>query len=283
MTHSSGISYEFMHGRLMNWRTWSNQSLRNRGIRKTLEERSEVSKAYRVPLVFDPETSWTYGYGIDWAGCMVERVSGMTLEQYMRKNIWEPLGMKDTTFHPIDYPHLKDRIAGMTERNGEGKLNLQASTKSPIGGVRDSGGGGLAGTANDYIKVLISLLKDEKLLKRGTVDYMFQPHLKDPQHLRKMHANPAAYGLAGNITPGTRVDFGLGGILNQEPMETGRSAGGMQWGGFPNLFWWMNPKDGICGCYFSQLVPPGDVESFEMYKKFETAVNNTFKKDSGKI
>lgn len=193
--------------------------------------------------------------------------------------------MKDTSFHPADFPHLKDRIAGMTMRDGEGKLVPQTdeSSRGPIGGVRDPGGAGLASTANDYIKVLISLLKDEKLLKRATIDKMFQPHLKDPTFLRKIHANPLSYGLAGNIEQGTKVDFGLGGIINQEPIASGRSAGSMQWGGLPNLFWWMNPKDGICGCYFSQLLPAGDPQSFDMYTKFETAVNSTFKKDKGKL
>lgn len=236
--------------------------------------------------MFDPETRWSYSYGIDWAGCAVERASGMTLEDFMRKHIFLPLDMLDTTFEPLKYPHLSARIAGMSVRDEDEKLVPQeeTSTTSPIGGVRHAGGGGLASTASDYIKVLISLLKnDEKLLKRETVKYMFQPHLKDPQHLRKIHANPAAYGLAGNIPPGLKVDFGLGGILNQEQLPSGRSAGGMQWGGYPNLFWWINPKDGICGCYFSQLVPTGDVQSFEMYKTFETSVNSTFKRDQGKL
>ena len=53
---------------------------------------------------------------------------------------------------------------------------------------------------------------------------------------------------------------------------TGRSAGGMQWGGLPNLFWWISPKDGVCGCYFGQILPPGDPLSFELYGEFEKAV-----------
>lgn len=275
-----------MHAKLLSWRQWNNQDLRSRGIKKSHQDRTEVSHAYHVPLVFDPETSWTYGYGIDWAGLAVERASSLTLEDFMKKYIFTPLSMNDTTFEPLNYPHLTSRIAGMTVRDDEDKLvpQHQTSTTSPIGGVRHAGGGGLASTANDYIKVLISLLaNDSKLLQPKTVNYMFQPHLADPRHLQKMHANPEAFGLAGNIPPGLKVDFGLGGILNLEKMPTGRSPGGMQWGGYPNLFWWMNPKDGICGCYFSQLVPPGDVESFEMYKRFETAVNSTFKKEVGRL
>lgn len=267
-----------MHARLLSWRQWKNRDLRKRGLKKTHEDRTEVSKAYRVPLVFDPETSWTYGYGIDWAGLAVERASESTLEDFMRKHIFGPLDMRDTTFEPVQHPHLMDRMAGMYVRDPDGKLLSQEQTAvtSPIGGVRHAGGGGLASTANDYMKVLVSLLRnDEKLLTKNSVRSMFTPQLRDPRHLQKMHANPEAFGLAGNIPSGTKVDFGLGGILNLERLPTGRSAGSMQWGGYPNLFWWINPQDGICGCYFSQLVPPGDEASFDMYKKFEAAVNST--------
>lgn len=285
LTHSSGISYEFMHARLLAWRVWKNKDLRERGIKKTHEDRTEVSHAYRVPLVFDPETSWTYGYGIDWAGLAVERATNSTLEDYMRKHIFQPLNMHDTTFEPAKYLHLTSRIAGMIVRDDEGKLipQEQTNTSSPIGGVRHAGGGGLASTPQDYIKVLISLLRnDSVLLKPSTIDLMFTPQLNDSSHLQKMHTNPEAFGLAGNIPAGTKVDFGLGGILNLEEMRnTHRKAGGMQWGGYPNLFWWINRQEGICGCYFTQLVPSGDPEAFGMYVEFEKAVNKTFGKVEG--
>ncbi|KXT09303.1 hypothetical protein AC579_2854 [Pseudocercospora musae] len=280
LTHSSGISYEFMHARLLSWRQWNNKDLRSRGIKKSHKDRTEVSHAYRVPLVFDPETSWTYGYGIDWAGLCVERATNSTLEDFMRKHIFLPLNMNDTTFEPAKFPHLAKRMAGMTVRDENNKLVPQTSSTSPIDRIRHAGGGGLASTPQDYIKVLISLLRNDSILLNhpSTVaNQMFTPQLKDPSHLRKMHANPEAFGLAGNIPAGTKVDFGLGGILNLEEMRnTKRKGGGMQWGGYPNLFWWINREEGICGCYFTQLVPPGDEEAFGMYIEFEKALNRRF-------
>jgi len=145
--------------------------------------------------------------------------------------------------------------------------------------VKESGGGGAFSTANDYIKFLIAVLKNDELLfkSRQTVSSMISPHLLDPSHLAKIHANPMSYGLAGNLPQDTRLSFGLGGIMNLTKISTtGRAAGSMQWGGLPNLFWWINPKDGICGCYFGQILPPGDVPSFSMYEKFEAAVNESF-------
>lgn len=280
------MAYEFSHAKLMSWRTWQSEDLLRRGVKRTPEDRTEVSRAYRTPLVFDPETSWAYSYGIDWAGCAVERASGLSLEAFMRAHIFDPLGMTDTTFEPMEFPHLLSRIANMNERDDEERVlpQVQSDTFGPIGRVRRSGGGGLAGTARDYIKVLISLLRDDGVLLRpASVASMFTPQLKDPSMLRKIQAHPMAFALAGNIPAGAPVNFGLGGLINEEAMPTGRSAGGLQWSGYPNLFWWINPRDGICGCYFSQLVPTGDVESYEMYKKFETAVNAAFKKDGARL
>ncbi|KAK3080444.1 hypothetical protein LTS18_001334 [Coniosporium uncinatum] len=181
--------------------------------------------------------------------------------------------MSSMTFDPATRPDLKDRIAGMTVRDGEGHLHRmgQHYWQEP---VKYSGGGGCWGSCNDYIKLLTSLLrKDGKILKSQTIELMFQGHLKDPSYLTKVHQNPALHALAGNIPQGTRLDHGLGGILNMDEVSTtGRAPYTMQWSGLPNLFWWINPQDGVAGCYFGQLVPPGDEASLKMFEKFEAAV-----------
>jgi hypothetical protein len=120
---------------------------------------------------------------------------------------------------------------------------------------------------------------DGDLLRPETVDQMFLPHLADSTHLMRMHtyATPLQPGLAVHIPKATRVDYGLGGLLNLEDItRTGRRAGGLRWGGIPNLFWWINRKDGVCGCYFEQLMPAGDEKSFEMFERYERAVNESF-------
>lgn len=205
----------------------------------------------------------------------------------MQRNIWGPLGMDSTTFHPRSRPDLLPRTASLVERDENGKLQpLHPShpfAKSPYGIYQEGGGGGCYGSANDYIKLLTSLLRnDGKILRPETVKMMFSPQLKDPKFLRSVHSNPLSYGLAGNIPVGTPVDFGFGGILNGEDIEkTGRSKGSMQWSGLPNLFWWVNPGDGVCGCYWGQLLPAGDPQSFQLYEEFEKAVMDTLKERSG--
>jgi len=176
----------------------------------------------------------------------------------------------------------------MTMRDENGKLmDLERDMfTNRAERVKYGGGGGCFSTANDYIKFLSSLLHTmtaparapsslPHLLSKATLESMFAQRLSPSATavLNKTITMPLAAGLAGNIPPGTSTRYGLGGIMNLETMSnTGRPTGGMQWSGLPNLFWWLNPKDSICGCYFTRILPPGDRTSLTLYSEFETAV-----------
>jgi CubicO group peptidase (beta-lactamase class C family) len=247
---------------------------------------SDIAVAHKIPLLFEPDQGWVYGYGIDWAGLAVMRATGSTLEAYMAKHIWGPLGMASTTFSLSDHrPDLLARFAAMTLRDDEGNLSVadRDAYSHRAERVKYGGGGGCFSTANDYIRFLSSLLNTAtgapaalpQLLSRATVEGMFAPRLAPAadEMLRRTIDSPLAFGLAGDLPRSVRASFGLGGLLTLSKVPaTGRSAGGMQWGGLPNLFWWVSPADNRCGCYFGQLLPPGDVVSFRLYQGFEKAV-----------
>lgn len=72
------------------------------------------------PLTFEPGTQWQYGIGIDWAGTIVERVSGISLNDYFQKQIFQPLGIKDIDMFPS--PSMKDKLAHMHQRTSDGKI-----------------------------------------------------------------------------------------------------------------------------------------------------------------
>jgi CubicO group peptidase (beta-lactamase class C family) len=293
LTHSSGLAYEFTHPKLNQWRSVSSSTKEGRALGRS----SDLASAMRVPLLFEPGTAWIYGYGIDWAGLAVMRATNQNLEEYMTENIWGPLRMTSTTFSLERHrPDLYNRLAGMTVRDDEG--NLEDSDGGPMGKnierVHYGGGGGCYSTANDYIKLLTSLLGTvasgsgpiPQLLTPESLKEMFSPNLSkaSTEAMRAVVANPLAFGLAGNLSKSVETSFGLGGILNLgEIPSTGRKGGGMQWGGLPNLFWWISPRDGVCGCYFSQLLPPGDVLSFNLYGDFEKAVLEEKKQGSARL
>lgn len=277
LTHSSGLVYESMDPKMTAWGEWVRKKFPEKAAQLNSKDPAE---AFLTPLLFEPGEGWAYSTGLDWAGIAVMRASGLSLTQFFERHIWGPLDMNSTTFDFSTRPDLLSRAARMTYRADDGRLVSGDAAMKVFGVeigtlyVKESGGGGCFSTANDYIKLLKSILKnDGSLLKPETVDQMFKPQLADPMPLAHYHQGPGSNPLMGNIPYGTKLQFGLGGLVIMGDLrEVGRRKGAMQWGGMPNLFWWISPKNGVCGCYFQQLLPPGDKLAVEMYQRFEQAV-----------
>ncbi len=193
---------------------------------------------YFAPLLYEPGENWAYSVSIDWAGKMVERVNeGIRLGEYMKKNIFEPLGMTSTGFRPEENDKISSNLCPTTMRTPEGKLEPtdQYAIQNP---KDDLGGGGLFSSAPDYVKVLISLLKnDGKLLKPETVKLMLTPQLSDDKHLVATATEPLAGPMFRAGVESAAWNFGLGGILNMEDVDGVCKKGTITWGGLPNLFW----------------------------------------------
>ena len=179
LTHTSGLSYDGMHPSLL---AWCAHTGRAPTTGATLLER------FNPPLVFEPGSSWMYGAGLDYAGLLVERASGLSLEEYMREHLWAPLGIKDMTFNLGRRPDLKERMADMSGRDVEtGKVNVSEERQSYLDAdgseIRDCcGGQGIFTSPEEYFKVLRAVLvmeEDEKLLKKETVEEFFRPQLKE--------------------------------------------------------------------------------------------------------
>lgn len=268
LTHSSGLVYYMM----------GNSLLKRYRDSLNLPTDSGTYADYTQPLVFEPGTQWAYGPSIDWAGRMVEIVTALTLEEYEKKHIWEPLGMTQTTFRPIGNESIMSRMVGRVGRNAEGVL-----VKEETGGwlVRNKeanfGGGGLYSSAQDYIKALTSLLiNDGKLLEGEMYEELFRGQLAaDPaQVLRTMAHHP----IAGNyLVPGypqgndTEFDHALGGAIVDKDIPGHAPKGTLFWSGLPNNYWFIDRKNGVCGFYASWIVPPGDVTTGKMFAALQQA------------
>ena len=197
------------------------------------------------PLIYEPGTSWLYSTSMDWAGKFVERITGQTLEEYMKANIWRPLGIEDMTFFPQQHPNFKGRMTGMTIRDEETGRVIHHPKGTGLPGGKDSrecfGGHGASASIPEFFKILRSLLiDDEKLLKRSTTAQMFQPQLtKESQEKQKMvMEKPEGTMLfVGEFPKHVPVDWGIGGILTREADKGWRGKHTMIWSGLPNLFW----------------------------------------------
>jgi CubicO group peptidase (beta-lactamase class C family) len=214
---------------------------------------------------------------------MVERANnGTRLGEYMQTNIWDRLGMSSTTFRLASRPDISDRRPDMTLRLGDGTLIKSPTKFFSENAVDDCGGGGCYSTAADYIKVLISLLaNDEVLLKKASVDLLFQPQLQNRGQAFKEALYSASVGgpggeadlgLTGGLPRVADVSYGLGGLVTQADIPGGRKSGSMAWGGLPNLQWVIDREAGHCYMYASQLLPPGDLKSTEIFREFEKAI-----------
>jgi CubicO group peptidase (beta-lactamase class C family) len=202
------------------------------------------------PLLFEPGTSWAYGCSTDWAGVLVMRLNDMPLEAYMEKNIWDPLGIKNITFHQELKPEVRRNFVTMTKRGDQKIVAVAMPTDEKVQWTEEKlyddpvadefGSVGAIGSATEYMKILHSICaNDGKLLMPETIDEMFTPQLGE--------GSQKAFGdfmgllsrreLFSSHNPCTNLRHGLAGLLVSNDTETGMKSGTLSWSGLPNLLW----------------------------------------------
>lgn len=192
------------------------------------------------PLAFEPGTSFEYGTGIDWAGKIVEELTSHNLEDYMRKYIFEPLGIRNISFWPDSNPEMRDRKAKMTVRSSTGRVRDFDGPYLTDGAKDCFGGHGSFADLTEYIKILYSILvDDEKLLKKKTAAMMFQSNLPSDDSKKQLNrevTDPDTMFI-GEFPKTGVYDWGLGGLLILQDQPGWRKKGRLIWSGMPNIFW----------------------------------------------
>ena len=263
LTHTTGFSYEI----------WSDAIVRFQEATGTPGIISCENAALTTPLLFDPGDRWDYGINIDWAGKMVEAVSGQSLGEYLRENLLGPLAMNDTAFRITD--EMRARLAKIHQRGEDGALEPQMELEIPQDPEFEMGGGGLYGTVGDYLRFIRMILNrgranGEQVLKPETVDMMSRNQMGDIRVCELKTAIPPLSHDA-EFFPGLPKSWGLSFMINDEEAPTGRSAGSLGWAGLANSFFWIDPTKGIGGAYLTQVLPFIDEKSFPLYTAFERA------------
>ena len=263
LTHTTGFSYEI----------WSDAIVRFQEATGTPGIITCENAALTTPLLFDPGDRWDYGINMDWAGKMVEAVSGQSLGEYLRENLLGPLGMNDTAFRITD--EMRARLAKIHQRGEDGALEPQMELEIPQDPEFEMGGGGLYGTVGDYLRFIRMILNrgranGEQVLKPETVDMMSRNQMGDIRVCELKTAIPPLSRDA-EFFPGLPKSWGLSFMINDEEAPTGRSAGSLGWAGLANSFFWIDPTKGIGGAYLTQVLPFIDEKSFPLYTAFEGA------------
>ncbi|KAL2022590.1 hypothetical protein VTK56DRAFT_4934 [Thermocarpiscus australiensis] len=259
LTHTSGAGYDFFVPRLAEWRR-KNEPPLEEGARRPVEE------AFSYPLAFQPGTGWLYGPGLDWAGRIVERVTGGTLGDHIRRRICGPLGIEpdDVQFYPVKGDSVRARLVDLNPDDPEclGRAVMGGSGDMNKRSQGDFGGHGLFMTGADYVKVLRSLLvNDGKLLRPETVENMFRNHIGPEAEagFRAALEGPNGVFFRVGTDPGMRVGHGLGGLLTLEDVEGWYGEGTLTWGGGLTFAWFIDPKNGLCSLCAIQASLPVDV------------------------
>lgn len=230
LTHSAGVGYPFSDPRLIQYIEW----------KKPSPDAGTVDEVFDLPLVYEPGEGYLYSSAIDRVGQLIEKVTGQNLEEYMKKNIWEPLGMNSTTFFPREHPEIqarqvpmgfRDEATGVVAETGE-QAWFEKGLKEPFGGQ------GLYSTMTDYTKLLHSLLvDDEKVLKKETAALFFQPQLSPASKASLLKLMTGPEWLIGKFPETNEYDWGLGGILIDGDKHDFRRKNTMIWSGASNCFW----------------------------------------------
>jgi methyl acetate hydrolase len=263
LTHTAGFAYEI----------WSEPIQRCQAALGLPGIITCQNAALRTPLLFDPGERWEYGISIDWVGKMVEAASGQKLGTYLSENVLAPLGMRDTAFRIT--PEMRRRLAKIHQRGEDGKL-APTEVELPQQPEFEMGGGGLYGTAPDYLRFVRMILNRGRagatqVLRPETVDLMSRSAMGDTRVTLLRTAAPALSNDA-EFFPGMAKSWGLSFMINNETAPTGRSAGSLAWAGLANTFYWIDPTRGLGGVYATQILPFADSKAVPLFFEFEKAV-----------
>jgi len=265
LTHTAGFGYDI----------WNPEILQYREVMDVPTIGTGLDKSLTTPLLFDPGARWQYGIGIDWAGKMVEAVTGRKLGQVMHDDLFVPLGMDSTAFRIT--LAMRARMARVHHRQADGSLVADLKREIPQDPEFEAGGGGLYSTANDYLKFVRMVLDDGKsargdvVMKPETVDAMATNSMGDSTVTLLKTVMPALSNDA-EFFPGVTKQWGLSFLINNEEAPTGRSPGSLCWAGLPNTYYWIDRKRGLGGVYMTQILPFADVKSLPLFYAFESAV-----------
>ena len=269
MRHTSGLTYGFQQ------RSNVDAAYQKLNI-GTLEASplnldATVEALARVPLEFSPGEAWNYSVSTDILGYLVGKISGLPFERFVKTRILDPLGMADTDFQVP--PEKADRFAACYGLDAKGKVVLQddpAKSKYLAPPAFVSGGGGLTGTADDYLKFCQMLLNGgtangQRFLSPKTIALMTLNHLPGGREL--MDLSRSLFSEAGNEGLGFGLGFAV--VLDRAKTLTPGSVGEYFWGGAASTAFWIDPKEELITVFMTQLIPSS---TYPVRKELRTLV-----------
>jgi len=237
LTHTAGFGYDFF----------------NESYNRLAQDHGQPSvitashASIRTPLLFEPGEKWEYGSNMDWAGQVVEGITGKRLGE--------------VTMH---------------QRDDKGQLTPLPDFALPADPEVHMGGHGLYSTVPDYAKFIRMWLNDgqgpgERVLKKETVEMAAKNALPGDMKIKGLPGVIPTLSNYAEFFPGMPKSWALTFMINDRDAPTGRPAGALAWAGLANLYFWIDRKNGLGGFWATQILPFADPASVGGYIDFETA------------
>jgi len=263
MSHTAGFTYGLFGN------TPVDQMVRNAHLFDSKNLQEFIDKVAKLPLQYQPGKGWTYSIGMDIEGYIVEKLSGKPLPEFLRENVFEPLGMRDAGFY---VPAAKwKRFATLYYVDKEGKLTTQSN-----GGVNPrayteepsmpSGGGGLVSTAEDYYRFAQMLANGgeyngKRILAPATVHLMATNHV--PVELLNGH-----YGIGSQVMrPGFGYGYNCAVEFNPAEASLPDGKGTFFWDGAAQTWFWIDPTNDIVFVGMIQRIGGADGPNLQYHSR----------------
>ena len=230
------------------------------------------------PLLFDPGASFAYGISTDWVGALVSELDGRPVDRFVREEILEPLGMKDTHFERTG---ASSQIADLVLKRPDGTFE-EVSLNPPASPEIYHMGHALLGSAADYISFLRLVLNHGMFDGRRIVSPEAMQILLEDQLAGVKLPTPLLKSCEPAISNDVEICPGIpkthtGGFFRTEAEVPGmRSAGSLMWAGVLNTHYWIDPTRDIAAVFMTQMLPFCDPDFMASYEDFERAVYEEF-------
>ena len=242
MRHTSGITYGFFGEGLVK-KAYVDAHV----FTGDVDNAEFAERIAKLPLAYQPGTTWDYSHSVDILGRVIEVVSGKSLYQFEKERLLDPLGMKDTSFYVTD--RAKQTLVAEPFPNDRTIGNDSVMNDPRVAQKWESGGGGMVSTIGDYARFV------QMMLQGGTLDGKRYLSPKTVAYMGSNHIGPGSGVVPGPYyLPGPGFGFGLGFAVRTEagvsPMEG--SVGEMNWSGAGGTTFWIDPKENMFVVFMAQ-------------------------------
>jgi CubicO group peptidase (beta-lactamase class C family) len=241
MSHSAGFGYD------LDEKNPIDKLYRDTGVFKSVSMQQMIDRTAAIPLKFQPGTGWAYSSSVDVQGAIVERLTGMSLGDFMQKRIFGPLKMGDTGFwvrpdgaRRLAEIYVDDPSTGKLKIYDKGVVSQPDPLKPPYW---DAGGHGLYGTTSDYARFC------QMILNGGKLDGV---RIVSPASIALMGANVLPHDALNALAATGRglegsVGFGLDFLVDVDPPKTGSMEGKntISWIGAAGTWFWIDPTNDV--------------------------------------